>query len=588
MTLSRRDFFASTAALAGTSLLPDWAHAADTSPWPVPIKDFVPPKPNEHPRLFFRVSDLPRIRKQAETPAGKVIVARLRELLGGGDEMPTEFNPNRGKQKDGSGTFAAKAPIGKTYTLWHGAGFGFLYQLTGDQKHADLARQCVEKALDGQRDRDNRYSFRHPGGALRAGPSLGAVAMAYDLGASGWDADFRKKVATAIAEYDEGPFMSLADLAHGKRHRPSSNHWGCQIGGALLALLAVNGDDGTDPKKLNPLLAAAGRNTIRNVTEGFGDGGYFWEHAGPGQISSDTAFVPGVQAMKVAGGLDYIAPRPNVSMVTMIRVYELMRKKGGGYHYPLRHPSSYGTQEFGREGLSRGGQVCQGFGAIKDEYRLALLWTYNHVLEPDPAERTYDLISPYPHRPMLALVNWPWDEKERNPAEVLPRVLHDSIRHYYVFRNRWQDEDDILITGLWGARAERGKNDRVMVWAFGEKAEWSGCAKSTVKQSELSGVRPDGSGVARVQGVSMAVDFGKASGADALLVMIGPGAGFGAPPKGEKFNAVSVKAEGMVYHLLTLSASGKHPAAKADGAKLLVGGQVVSVKDGTLVLEKGA
>jgi len=323
------------------------ANAGET-PWPSPVKDFKPPQAGEHPRLFFRDHQVAEMRKRAATPEGKVIVERLRMLLGGGDAMPTEYNPNRGKQTDGSGKLNEDAPLGKRYTLWHASGYGMLWQLTGDKKYADFGKQCVEKALEGQRDRDNRYSFRDPTGALRAGPSLGAIAMAYDLCYEGWDDAFRKKVALEIQNYNEGANLSLAELAHGKRLGPQSNHWGCQIGGAVLALLAIKGDPGVDDKKIEPLLAAAGKNIIRNLTEGFGDGGYFWEHAGPGQISSDTAFVPALQAMKIAGGLDYIAPRPHASMVTMIRTYELLKKPGGGYHYMLRHPSSYGTHAFER------------------------------------------------------------------------------------------------------------------------------------------------------------------------------------------------------------------------------------------------
>ena len=36
--------------------------------------------------------------------------------------------------------------------LWHAAGFGMLYQITGEKKYADMGRQCAEKMLEGQRD----------------------------------------------------------------------------------------------------------------------------------------------------------------------------------------------------------------------------------------------------------------------------------------------------------------------------------------------------------------------------------------------------------------------------------------------------
>ena len=85
----------------------------------------------------------------------------------------------------------------------HAAGFGMLYQLTGDKKYAGLGRQCVELAFRGQRDRDDRYSFRAPGGQLRAGPSLGMYALAYDLCYDGWDQGFRREVALALQNWKD-------------------------------------------------------------------------------------------------------------------------------------------------------------------------------------------------------------------------------------------------------------------------------------------------------------------------------------------------------------------------------------------------
>lgn len=558
------------------------AGTGQEKPWPGKVSGWIAPEPGEHPRLFFRKAELPALKERAKTPEGQAILKRLRLLLDGGDgdSMPAQFNPNQGKQPDGSGKFHETAPVGKSYTLWHAAGYGFLWQLTGEKKYADLGRRCVEKALEGTRDRDNRYSFRDPTGALRAGPSLGAIAMAYDLCFDGWEEDFRKKVALEIQNYKQGPFCSLEELARGARHKPSSNHWGCQIGGAALALLAIRGDPGVDADKVEGLLRIAEKSVLRNVTEGFGDGGYYWEHAGPGQISSDTAFLPAVQAMRVAGGLDYVSPRPNVPMATMIRVYELLRKKGGGYHYPLRHPSSYGTPAFERDGLSRGGQVVQGFGTIPPEYRAALLWTFNQVLEPHASKRTFDLVGPYPHRPILAFVNWPFGEAEKNPGDVLPRVLHDRIQHYVVFRNRWKDENDIVVTALWGARNDGPES--VMVWGLGEQVSWGACPKA--KESRLSGIQADGSGVATAGGSSLAVDFSGASGVDALLVMTGLAAKDQKPITGGKFKSGSLEADGASYHYLLVSSEGKFPEAKLEGGRLVVGKRTVSSEGAGLVL----
>ena len=45
---------------------------------------------------------------------------------------------------------------------------GLLYQLIGEQIYADLAKKAMERALAGQRDRDDRYSFVNPWRRLRA------------------------------------------------------------------------------------------------------------------------------------------------------------------------------------------------------------------------------------------------------------------------------------------------------------------------------------------------------------------------------------------------------------------------------------
>lgn len=555
------------------------ATALAATPWPAEIPGWVPPKPGEHPRLFFRKADLPEIRKLADTPEGKVIVARLRELLGGGEGMPTEFNPNRGPQPDGSGAFHETAPEGKTFTLWHAAGFGMLYRLTGEQKYADLGRQCAQKMLEGQRDRDNRYSFRDPMGALRAGPSLGAMAMAYDLNYDGWDQDFRTKVALAIQDYNEGGPSNLPGLVRGSRHGPQSNHWGPQVGGGALAVLAVMNDPGVDMKKIEPLLDESAKAMVRNLTEGFGDGGMFWEGKGPGGISSDTAFVPALQAWRVAGGKDFVTPRPNAPAVTLIKVHELLTIKGEPW-YLIDKPSGYGFGYFGphakggqrsdRDGLSRGGQFAQGFGAIPDEVKPAALWAYNHVVEPDEKARTYDTVSLYPHRAVLALVNWPIGIEGVNPAEILPKVHYDTRLRHYAFRNQWTGtDDDILVNATFGGR----DGHPLMVWGKGQKLNFGACPLGEVTHFQPA---EDGSGTVTAFGMALGVDFSKASGADALVVVTGNGAA------GQK----QVSAGGTTFHLTTLGGEPAEP--RVEGDTVVMGGQTFSYDGKKIVFGKMA
>jgi len=168
-------------------------------PWPSDVEGFVKPQPGEHPRLLFRKADVPALKKKAETPEGKAILQRLRFLLGNnGESFPRNFSPAT-KGYPGPGKYQ-NLVIRETgyFTISHAAGYGLLYQLTGEQKYADLGRQSFKKMMEGIRDIDSRYSFIGPNGELRSGSSWAVAALGYDLCYDGWDEDFRKEVAQAF------------------------------------------------------------------------------------------------------------------------------------------------------------------------------------------------------------------------------------------------------------------------------------------------------------------------------------------------------------------------------------------------------
>ena len=49
--------------------------AAESKPWPIDVAGFQAVKAKEHPRLFFRRSDLPATRERVRTAEGKQIVS---------------------------------------------------------------------------------------------------------------------------------------------------------------------------------------------------------------------------------------------------------------------------------------------------------------------------------------------------------------------------------------------------------------------------------------------------------------------------------------------------------------------------------
>ena len=565
-------------------------------PWCVRAKGFEPPKGGEHPRLLFRRRDLPALRKKARTAEGKAILKRLRLLLDGkdGETMTTVFRSARHVYGgDGSKNKVLDTP--GIYTIGHAAGYGLLYQLTGDRKYAEFGRQCFEKALEGVGDRDGRYGFRNPGGPLRAGPSVGWYAVGYDLCYDGWDAAARAKYGRAIAEYSEESAClrenitsDLDVLARGSRYLdsdfertvgtpPGSNHFGMQVGGASLALLAVSGEKWVDQKHVNRLLAIAEQSMIRNLAEGFGDGGFFAEGDGTGSMSSQIAYLSAVQAWKNAVGKDFVnVERPNVRMLTLKWIYQTVVRSGKPDFWPIR--GSYAGNTWARRGLSGAGYFAIGIGAVSREHQAAMKWYYDRFLaESDAAaDHPCDTASVYPHLAVSAFVNWPTEMKGRNPAELLPLCYRDSKRGFYVWRNRWKDANDTVISVLLNPTKGYGgylfsEPDRSLhLNSMGEHVKWGRSAEGKPKYWWAS---PKGrsSSLTLSDGTCIAVDFTGASGADVMLVTTGKADG----------QTVDVGGTKLTFYFPTTK---EPPEVKVDRATVVVGKQLISIKDGNLVL----
>jgi len=561
--------------LAGISWggLPKEVLDRGTGPWPVEVKGHLPVGAGEHPRLLFRASDIQKMRERAKTPEGQAIIRRLRAQLNGsdGETLPSKFVERGGRAPSDSDRSL------DYYTFSHAAGFGLLYRITGDAKYAGLGKQCMEKAFEGIMDRDVRYSFRKPSGALRAGPVLGWTAVGYDLCYDGWDETFRRKAAAELQDYSEGSWCSIEELTRGERQHPGSNHWGMQVGGAALALLAIVGDPGVEMGKIGPLLAQSQRAALINMTQGFGSGGFFAEGDGTGSMASHISFLPALQAWRTAAGKDFYTPRPNARWMAL-KWFFLTALGGDPENLRASFPErgAYPHNIWSRQGLSGGGYFSIGFGLATDEERSAILWFYERAGVKDFDVKCgfgLDAPGPYPHHSVLAYVNWPIGMKPKDPDEVLPHVFLDDRWGFYAWRNRWQDEGDVIISiltkqakGNFDCKAE----DTLTIQAGREKRRW-GKIKGGFKGEFLPA--SDGSTILETgDGSWLAIDFSKASGADAMLLMTGPGA----PAEG------AVEAGGRRFAFLFLG--GRAPAPKAEGERVVAGGQTVRFDGKRIIL----
>jgi len=553
------------------------ALTAGEVPKALPVPGWVAPAAGEHPRLLLRKADVPALKARAETPEGKAIVARLREVLGGGETMPTRFNPAKT-----ANTLTTEPNFDvQTWTVSHGAGFAMLWLLTGERRYADLARTCVERVVAGTPDRDLRYNWRGPGTGFRLGVVWMAVALAYDLAYDGWDETFRRQVVAEFHNAKERSLtgngaleLTLEAVAGGVKYPAGSNHFGAALPGAGFAALAMRGDPGADDARLGKVLESLDRSLIELLTKGFGDHGWFAEGLHTGRIASQSGAAMLLPALRNAAGQDWAAGCTHARYLSLRVLHELITL-GGVPTVPSRGP--YGDNIFwARSGIiSHTGEFAIGFGALatRPDERAAMHAVWKTSVEPYLGAK---LKNPwdtwiYPHHAVWSLVFWPIGETPKDPGTVLPHAIVDTTHGYYVFRNHWRDDQDVIVTALLGYGPKgyhKCPGGPVMVIADG-KVQGFGTLAGT--SADAYSTKPDGSSVLSAKGTSLAVDFSGTAGCTALLVMHGPGA----------------KGGTMVgpFAVLTAPAAKAKEATVVDG-KLILGGQTVSVVDGTLQLAK--
>jgi hypothetical protein len=562
-----------------------WIHDLDTRPWWQPVEGFTPVAPGEHPRLLFRKADVPALRARAETPDGKAIIARLRKLLGkDGEAIPDRFSPT----PPDNHRKAPALPMG-AFTSWHGMGYGFLYQLTGEAKYADLARQSIELMFAGKYDIDNRYSWVKPGTDLRCGTVMSAVAYAYDFCYDAWPDNFRRKVALELQNYNQevatGGRIGLAHLVGRSNYPPGSNHYGSLIGDTGVALLGILGDPGVDSALVEQRLSEAESNVPRMLELGFGDAGWFAEGFGSSSGLSRVPMHRLIMAERAARGRDYLRPRPNAQWMSL---FWAMHLGGSGYAaIPNR-----GVYE-GDNDPARDGEFALLFGAIEEKYKPAMLWSYQTFVgsrEPKaqlgcaPGEQSWDA-ELYPRSAVFAFVNWPIGVEPANPATVLPLTAVDHVHGYFVARNRWQDSDDIIVThaleygpqGYYGSVDMKGEQKAgfVRIWGYGLRTSiGTGITGGPVTHYAQAA---DGSFTFTRGASALAVDYSKASGAEAVVLAVGPAALRGAasaPAKNAKASTrtMDLTLNGTPVRVFTLQ-TGEPPAISVEGNAVVVGGQ---------------
>lgn len=618
---------------------------------PAPVVGFQPPAADEHPRLFLRAADLAALRARAATAAGRRILSALECNLGSAadwtpqgvylessaapepaeddldlDELEVDDLALDDEPEPTAGmpipdrTGPAVLPPNPRFTFFHGAGYGTLYQATGEERWANLARQAVELVLMGLGEGPRTLPFARDG--VDAALGLAGLALAYDLAGPAWEPTFRRRVVRAMLEYVAqpppgtkagGPLPSFAGLLADPGLAPGHRDFPTVVAGCGLVLLAVAGDTDADGFDVAPHLARCRERIRAHLEAAWGDRGTYIDRAGPSHWAANVLLVPFLQAERLAAGQDWVAGEPSVAWLTQRWIHLLQATPRGPIYACRGGSNATGSEWFlGVVGASKagttlhhGGWFSQGFGLLPPAHRAALKWTAEHTLQ--ARERVgsqynggkdyaagFD-VGRYGHRALLALVNWPFDQAAVNPAQVasLPRALVDRRAGLAVFRDRWQDEDDIVVSihlgSMYPAVYDYAKVEPVKVWGLGRRLDFPAVLSASALRHAQ--VFADGSGTLAWRSLisdrpgdgAFAVDFSATAGVPLVVAGYGPGVGerfrvLSARPERQDFDDGVVRNEhrlevaGQTVWVLTVG-SGEPPPVAVAGDGVTVGGQ---------------
>lgn len=464
------------------------------------VKEHQPLKAQEHPRLIFRAKELPILKAKAKTAHGREIVKELKKTL----KEPIYYQ--------------GYVPTGG----YHAAGHCFIGLLEDNPNAAQTGWKIVQKAIANPGKRFLEHS-----------PIVAGVAIAYDLCYPLWSREQQQQVAQWLTEQTV-KLVGGDTPKNGWNSYPWSN-WNARARGAAgLAALAILNEPADyyvyneffqQPEDIEKLLKIAERNVMRYLDTALGDRGVGTEGDHYSTEPWRLAILPFLQGYREVKGIE-LAPSKTQWFLPQ---------------YVSRTAEIDGEStisSYGRHRLSPPASLYGiGLPLVPDEFVPGVLWFL------EQPQNNYGVSNDLPISGIYALTGYPQQLQPVDPDKSWDKVLIDSQKGFYSFRNQWQGNTDIIasiyakhehlraswsfpdagsfrIVGLghhWivpGISKPQPENENIVVTGRNQE----GAAKTTYFQSEK-----DGSGVVTIERDSwlrsFAVDYGGSGGVPGLFVV---------------------------------------------------------------------
>jgi Ca2+-binding RTX toxin-like protein len=362
-------------------------------------------------RLFLDAARLSQVRaavKIAASPqqaALDVIKARVEQ----NDWRVYDENPN-----DGNWNYAR---------AWLAREASFLYRLTGNQSYAQIAFDALS-AIHSDRDPDGRLP---ESGELLARSATGmGFALAYDWAASGWNQSqkdyVRGKIVTALNAW---PTASHANLSS-----PYGSNWVAVCRSAELVMMLAVGEEKNRATRFGNLKFWLSE----HVKKAYGNTGLTQE--GQGYLAYAGGFLmPAVYALRSIGDTALEASLSTVKFEQLPLYTAVFDAQQSSLQFGVGGPG------FDAEGLTS--FLLDYTAPAQRPYYQYFYDRYRGLANPAANSQKFD------HRragSVWSVLYYPTTTTGVDPSGVLPAAIQDSEKGGYLFRNRWQDANDVLVS----------------------------------------------------------------------------------------------------------------------------------------------
>jgi hypothetical protein len=297
--------------------------------------------------------------------------------------------------------------------------YASLYVLAGDKRFAAEAEKIVLAMVN---DAD---FWNNPGskGLTRAAGAMRA-SLAFDVCADAWSDANRKLVSEKLRLAGENLMKSMGRGANSG----TANNWqAVRYGGAGIAFLASDEDGGAE--KAKEALAQLKRHLVANLgdngwnPEGIGYTQYPWQFSGPFGIAAQRAGIGDLRQEVKKAALTF--------WTTYAGTVSIPREGGVGLRADLGDDHACWSGD-GTAGLA--------FWYAPPEQLPAMKFMYDYLCGAK-GDRSWDSAS---HGGLYSILYYPVELAAKNPKEVMGLDFTDKSHGIAIFRNAFQDENDIV------------------------------------------------------------------------------------------------------------------------------------------------